>query len=796
MRPRAKTVPWLRQGDEIAVALNPVPADLRRLADPDRSVEWVLRHADGTRSLTDLAAAGPLDPTTLDDVLNTLDAAGLLIDADELSLLPASETRRWRNNLGFFEAYATVENGPVGYHDQLRAARVLLLGAGGLGSMMLMNLVGLGVGEIVLVDFDDVEEANFSRQFTYRQGDIGQLKVTRAADWAREFSGHTKVSTREQRIESADDVADLLEGMDLVVSAIDQPTEAPLWVNAAAYRAGVPSVYGGFFYTKGRYESVWPGRSACLACLTIGETFEMRPVNRATGPSVSVVGGLMALEVVRYLTGFAPPAAAAQSWIVDFRTGAVSESVRWGRSPNCLVCADPADLNDVTGAAHPTNAADPAHSGEAIPRPRTASSPVDSGEPTMHSRVDVRHLTVQPDGSDFLVGDLTRGIFVAVPPVGAHALQALQRGATIAEATSSANLFAGTDVNVLEFVGVLRSRGLIGTAPAVPTEASPETASRLSILRSRIAGTIATSLLSVPALSLYLLTLLSGLAIIVFDPGLRPSWEGIVFLTDPALSLLVYIGTAVTLAGLHEGFHWLAARRVGLPAQLRVSRRGLFLVFETDLTRLWAVPRNQRYVAFLAGMAFDGTVLGSALIARLAHQQGWISLPETLNRYLAIIVLAAVVALIGQTPVFMRTDLYAVLVAALGCHNLYRTSMLIVKGRLVRLSPAERSELAANSDRDLQVGRWFGGLYLIGVIGLGYVLFGLFVPAVFSLVVWSLQNVGSTSPGSVVFWEALLVAAFLTAEVVWPMAHWLTGRVRALLSRTPDNERGSARVDA
>lgn len=79
----------------------------------------------------------------------------------------------------------------------------------------------------------------------------------------------------------------------------------------------------------------------------------------------------------------------------------------------------------------------------------------------------------------------------------------------------------------------------------------------------------------------------------------------------------------------------------------------------------------------------------------------------------------------------------------------------------------------------------FSGLYLIGILGLTYLLFGLFIPASFSLVVWSAQNVATTGVGTPVFWEALVVATVLAAEVVGPPAHWLTGRLRGARGPAP-----------
>lgn len=761
MRPSLKTVPWLKEGNEVIVAVNPTPGDLRRFPDSEGEITRVMRSADGSRTTAEIADDVDLSADKVESILSALDDAGLLVDADSLIELTAEERGRWRNNLEFLEAFARMDHSPMAYYRDLRHSRVLLLGVGGLGSMMLMNLAGLGVREIVVVDFDEVEPANLTRQFVYRESDVGLPKVERAQAWVGEFTGHTEITTVARKITSADDVYALLDGIDLVVSAIDQPTDAPLWVNQACVRAEVPCLYGGFFFSKGRYESVWPGHSGCLACLVLGEVLDPEPINRAIGPSVSIVAGLMAMEAVRYLTGFTTPVSAGQTWIVDFADGGVTPSLRWGRSPECPVC----------GTA----------SGRQVGK-------VLDGQILPNALVDVAHLTMVADGDEYLVGDLARGTFLAIPPVGATALEVLQHGGTIAEATVKASAFAGTDVNVLEFVGVLRDRGLVrGTGD----EAAAQVEAEWSASQAKPITVLARILFSRAAWVVYAVAMVFGLCTLLVDAALRPTWESIIFLPDPALSLLVDIVTTVALAGVHEAFHWLGAQRFGLPARFRVSRRGLFLVFETDLSRLWAVPRRQRYPAFFAGMAFDGLVLGTCLAVRLAYQQGWITMPATLNRFLAMIVLTQMITLTAQLFLFMRTDLYAAMITALGCRNLYRVSMLIVKARLIGLTEAQRTELAAASERDRRIGRWFSGLYLVGVLGLSYLLFGLFVPAAFSMIQWSVLNVLSTSPNSLLFWEAFAVALFFSAEMLWPPAHWALERLRRRAARRALNPQGT-----
>src|SRR3954464_6495671 len=99
MRPSMKTVPWLKEGDEVIVAVNPAPGDLRRFPDSGEEFTSVMRAADGSRTVKEIGAAAGLSVDQVEAVLSTLDDAGLLVDADSLAGLTDEERSRWRNNL-------------------------------------------------------------------------------------------------------------------------------------------------------------------------------------------------------------------------------------------------------------------------------------------------------------------------------------------------------------------------------------------------------------------------------------------------------------------------------------------------------------------------------------------------------------------------------------------------------------------------------------------------------------------------------------------------------------------------
>jgi hypothetical protein len=133
---------------------------------------------------------------------------------------------------------------------------------------------------------------------------------------------------------------------------------------------------------------------------------------------------------------------------------------------------------------------------------------------------------------------------------------------------------------------------------------------------------------------------LAALVLLVANPQLRPTFEHLFFLGDPILSILCYAPIGLALGAAHEAWHWLAGRAIGVSATFRVSYRGVFLVFETDLTQIVATPRRRRYGPYFAGMAFDVSVLALALVSRLLYQRGLLGLPDVLYRLLGTIALA------------------------------------------------------------------------------------------------------------------------------------------------------------
>jgi len=192
--------------------------------------------------------------------------------------------------------------------ERLRAASVLLVGAGGLGAPAALYLAAAGVGRLVLVDDDTVALGNLHRQVLYTTADVGRPKVEAAAERLAALNPDVMLEPRRERFEAANGDA-LCAGVDLVLDGSDTfATRAT--VAAAAARAGRPLVSGSVQGFEGQATLLTPWRSAsepCFRCLfpdtPAADALPTCALGGILGPVAGQVGALMATEAMKWLLG-------------------------------------------------------------------------------------------------------------------------------------------------------------------------------------------------------------------------------------------------------------------------------------------------------------------------------------------------------------------------------------------------------------------------------------------------------------------------------------------------------------
>jgi molybdopterin-synthase adenylyltransferase len=217
---------------------------------------------------------------------------------------------------------------------KLARARVLVLGAGGLGSPLLYYLAAAGVGFLTVMDCDCVSESNLNRQILYKESDLGCGKAERAAERLQDLNSTVCVTSISARFTEENGPAIVAEN-DLVALALDN-RETRLLANRLCIAQGKPLVDGGIDGWNGYVTTIIPGETPCLACW-----FEnRRPGGRAPvslGAMAGTIGSLEALAVVEWLLGRSGPAGKLMLFnAVDWTLSPMPT----GRRTDCPVCGN------------------------------------------------------------------------------------------------------------------------------------------------------------------------------------------------------------------------------------------------------------------------------------------------------------------------------------------------------------------------------------------------------------------------------------------------------------------------
>ncbi len=350
MRPRIKrTTERMEAPNGDIYLLRPSAGTDVQIENPDEEGRQLLDALDGSHQREELEARFGEDPVR--DLLAQLEELGLVEDAADDDLIGDRVMDRFDRQLRYFSDITTGPT-PSQCQGRLEASRVVVLGVGGLGGWSALSLACCGIGEMLLIDGDRVEESNLNRQILYTEADIGRLKAEAAAERLGAFNSAMRIETIAGRLEGQEAIAEAIEGFDVVIDAADWPAhEIEQWVNSACFEARIPYVTMSHFPPIARVGPLYvPGETGCFACQVAAyrrayplfdvaiEQRKAKPSPAATlGPACGLIGGQIGLDIMHLLTGLAEPSTQGVGHIYDLRTMKV-EREPVVPEPDCPVC--------------------------------------------------------------------------------------------------------------------------------------------------------------------------------------------------------------------------------------------------------------------------------------------------------------------------------------------------------------------------------------------------------------------------------------------------------------------------
>ena len=223
---------------------------------------------------------------------------------------------------------------------KLKKARVLTIGAGGLGSPLAMYLAAAGVGTIGIVDFDVVDESNLQRQIIHGTSDLGRPKMESAKERIEDINPNVKVEAYEEALTS-ENALEIFEDFDVIVDGTDNfPTR--YLVNDACVLTGKPNVYGSIFRFEGQASVFWAEEGPCYRCLYPEPPPPGLVPSCAEGGVLGIlpgaIGTIQATETVKLILGIGEPLI-GRLLLYD-ALGMRFREMKLRKDPGCPVCGE------------------------------------------------------------------------------------------------------------------------------------------------------------------------------------------------------------------------------------------------------------------------------------------------------------------------------------------------------------------------------------------------------------------------------------------------------------------------
>ncbi|MEV0569629.1 adenylyltransferase/sulfurtransferase MoeZ [Dactylosporangium sp. NPDC049742] len=247
--------------------------------------------------------------------------------------LSVDEVRRYSRHL-------IIPDVGVAGQKRLKNARVLCVGAGGLGSPALMYLAAAGVGTLGIVEFDTVDESNLQRQIIHGQSDIGRPKAESARDSVLEINPYVNVVVHNEALDN-DNVMDIFRQYDLIVDGTDNFATRYM-VNDAAVLLGKPYIWGSIYRFDGQASVFWAEHGPCYRCLYPEPPPPGMVPSCAEGGVLGVlcasIGAIQVTEAIKLLTGVGD--SLLGSLMVYDALEMTYRKIRLRKDPGCAICGE------------------------------------------------------------------------------------------------------------------------------------------------------------------------------------------------------------------------------------------------------------------------------------------------------------------------------------------------------------------------------------------------------------------------------------------------------------------------
>jgi hypothetical protein len=377
------------------------------------------------------------------------------------------------------------------------------------------------------------------------------------------------------------------------------------------------------------------------------------------------------------------------------------------------------------------------------------------------SKIDFANIVWRKEHGAYIVWEEGSSNFIELSESSFLAYKLLREGNTpgiVAEILS--HKYEET-YDVKDFVQELTKLGFISAIDGIPIPRHPPKNKTFTFIeKSHVTWIYSTSLLI-----LYLGLMSAAFVVVVSDPRYLPSYADFFFADSYVVVLAVSFTLGLALVCLHEFAHLIAGKAVGVDGYFSIGIRLYMPVAETNLSRLWTVPRKKRLIPFLAGMLNDALLLSVlVLLLWFADQNATFGL-GAIAALMRLCILLLYYGLIWQFLLFIRTDVYYAISTVLGCRNLYSDSWTLIFNSLLKVFTGKQKKPQIPA-RELRVVRVYAPIMLMAT-GLSLLLFAFLGLPIFALLfVKGVNSLLAASEGNLgLFVEGLILTCLMGLQI-------------------------------
>lgn len=410
---------------------------------------------------------------------------------------------------------------------------------------------------------------------------------------------------------------------------------------------------------------------------------------------------------------------------------------------------------------------------------------------TDEMKVAVFPFSRQVEGEEVVIGRVDTGVFLSLPSDAVEILDTLAAGETVGRAQEIYRERYGLIPEVGDLLEYLQAKGFValvkdGEGPAVGS-AVPISSVAASLPQQKnyhftnIPQSVAQVVFGPLGKIVAALLVALAAAAVYQDPALFPGSNAMIFHHDRTLMMLCLVLMGYVTVFFHEMGHLVAARAQGVSSRLGISRRLWVLVAETDMTGLWSVPKEQRYLPMLAGPLIDVTSAAAMLLVVFAADRHWISLWTPVVELLRAMCFLYQMRLLWQCFFFVRTDFYYVIASLFGCKSLMLDTQIYIQNKLRHLvssakAPVDQSYLPRSEQRVVYAYAW---IWLLGrAVALSALIF-VTIPVMlrYGAIAWKGVAAGSAG-GYYAFFDSLFTFFFIILPLLLGLGWWIGSLIK------------------